>query len=121
MTVGQRLADEVAHFGGSWGFILIFAVFLIAWMALNTFAILAHPPDPYPFIFLNLILSCIAALQAPIIMMSQNRHSMKDRLAADLDYQVNIKAEHAVQQLHRKIDELRVMILQERASTPRRG
>lgn len=116
MTFGERVADGVARFGGSWTFIIIFGVFLLCWMALNTVWILTKPPDPFPYIFLNLILSCIAALQAPVIMMSQNRQSIKDRLQADLDYQVNIKAEHAIQQLHRKIDELRATLLQRRAA-----
>ncbi len=120
MTMAERIADEVARFGGSWTFIIIFGVLLFAWMGLNTYRVLAHPPDPFPFIFLNLILSCVAAIQAPIIMMSQNRHSMKDRLQADMDYRVNIKAEIAVQQLHRKVDELRVMLLQQRTTAARR-
>lgn len=121
MTFGERVADGVARFGGSWTFIIIFGVFLLCWMTLNTVWLFTHllhsqPTDPFPYIFLNLILSCIAALQAPVIMMSQNRQSIKDRLQADLDYQVNIKAEHAIQQLHRKIDELRTTLLQRRAA-----
>jgi CRP/FNR family cyclic AMP-dependent transcriptional regulator len=116
MTVGARLADGVAHFGGSWGFILLFFFFLLVWMFVNTTWLLRRPLDPFPYIFLNLMLSCIAAVQAPIIMMSQNRHSLKDRLQADMDYQVNIRAEHAVQQLHRKSDELRAMLLQEQVA-----
>jgi CRP/FNR family cyclic AMP-dependent transcriptional regulator len=116
MTFGERIADGVARFGGSWTFILIFGVFLLCWMAVNTAWVLTRPPDPFPYIFLNLILSCVAAMQAPVIMMSQNRQSIKDRLQADLDYQVNIKAEHAIQQLHRKIDELRATLLQRRAA-----
>ena len=116
MTFGERVADGVARFGGSWTFIIIFGGFLLFWVGLNTAWILTRPPDPFPYIFLNLILSCIAALQAPVIMMSQNRQSLKDRLQADLDYQVNIKAEHAIQQLHRKIDELRATLLQRRAA-----
>jgi uncharacterized membrane protein len=107
MTFGERIADAVARFGGSWTFIICFGVFLALWMGLNTAFFIAQPPDPYPYIFLNLILSCIAALQAPIIMMSQNRQAAKDRVAADQDFQVNIKAEFAIQQLHRKIDDLR--------------
>ncbi len=106
MTFGQRVADLVARFGGSWTFIILFGGFLLAWAVVNTTLVLAHPLDPYPYIFLNLILSCIAALQAPIIMMSQNRQAAKDRLQADQDYAVNLKAEFAVQQLHRKLDEL---------------
>ena len=116
MTFGERVADGVARFGGSWTFIIIFGSFLLFWVGLNTAWILTRPPDPFPYIFLNLILSCIAALQAPVIMMSQNRQSIKDRLQADLDYQVNIKSEHAIQQLHRKIDELRATLLQRRSA-----
>jgi len=112
MGVGERIADIVARFGGSWTFILCFGAFIVAWAAVNSVLVLARPPDPYPYIFLNLILSCIAALQAPVIMMSQNRQAAKDRLQADLDYQVNLKAEFAVQQLHRKLDELRAGLLQ---------
>jgi CRP/FNR family transcriptional regulator, cyclic AMP receptor protein len=114
MTWGERIADLVARFGGSWTFIIFFLVFLVLWMIVNTVWILTAPPDPYPYIFLNLILSCIAALQAPVIMMSQNRQASKDRLQADQDYQVNIKAEFAIQQLHRKLDEMRASQLQHR-------
>ncbi len=114
MTFGQRVADIVARFGGSWTFIICFGTFLLAWMAVNSILLLHNPPDPYPYIFLNLILSCIAALQAPIIMMSQNRQAMKDRLQVDQDYQVNIKAEFAIQQIHRKLDELRAGMIQHR-------
>jgi CRP/FNR family transcriptional regulator, cyclic AMP receptor protein len=114
MTVGERVADLVARFGGSWTFIISFGVFLALWMAINTAWLLAAPPDPFPYIFLNLILSCLAALQAPVIMMSQNRQATKDRLQADQDYQVNIKAEFAIQQLHRKLDEMRASLTQHR-------
>ena len=112
MTFGERVADMVARFGGSWTFIIWFGVFLVAWAAVNTVLLVVRPPDPYPFVFLNLILSCIAALQAPIIMMSQNRQAAKDRLQADQDFQVNVKAEFAIQQLHRKIDDLRASLAQ---------
>ncbi len=115
MTFGERIADLVARFGGSWTFILIFTGFLFVWAVVNTTLFLVHPVDPYPYIFLNLILSCIAALQAPIIMMSQNRQATKDRLQADQDYQVNLKAEFAVQQLHRKLDELLASVTQRRS------
>ena len=114
MTLGQKVADLVARFGGSWVFIISFCVFLLLWMAVNTAYILQSPPDPYPYIFLNLILSCIAALQAPIIMMSQNRQAVKDRLQADQDFQINIKAEFAIQQIHRKLDELRAGLIHHR-------
>lgn len=112
LTLGQRVADSVSRFGGSWTFILIFLFFMAAWTAVNTAWVLRRPPDPYPFIFLNLVLSMLAAIQAPIIMMSQNRQSMHDRLRADLDYEVNVKAELAIQQLHRKLDELRALVLE---------
>lgn len=105
-TVGERLADRVAAVGGSWGFIIIFFVILVVWMLLNT-DVLAHwnlAFDPYPYIFLNLMLSMVAALQAPVIMMSQNRQSAKDRVAASLDYEVNLRAELELLRLHEKID-----------------
>lgn len=109
MTAGQRLADRVAVFGGSWKFILIFLLMLVAWIVLNTLVLthLAAPFDPYPFIFLNLILSMLAALQAPVIMMSQNRYAAKDRIAAAHDYEVNLKSELEILALHQKIDTLR--------------
>lgn len=103
-TVGQRLADAVATFGGSWKFIIFFGAALIGWVALNSYVILLRPFDPYPFILLNLILSCLAAIQAPIIMMSQNRQEVKDRLRSEYDYQVNLKAEIEIRQLHTKLD-----------------
>ena len=107
LTFGQRLADKVAEFGGSWTFIIIFAGMLLAWCALNTFILLNRAFDPYPYIFLNLMLSTIAAVQAPLIMMSQNRQSAKDRLVAQHDYEVNMKAEIEIMALHEKIDDLR--------------
>lgn len=106
MTLGQRVADRVASFGGSWIFISIFGVFMLVWVTLNTTALFRNHFDPYPFILLNLFLSMIAAIQAPVIMMSQNRQSSKDRLKADLDYDVNLKAELEVAQLHRKVDNM---------------
>jgi uncharacterized membrane protein len=120
LKLGDRVADRVARFGGSWTFIIGFMVFLLLWMAGNTAWLLSAPPDPYPYIFLNLILSCIAALQAPVIMMSQNRQGMKDRLQADQEFQINVKAEIAVQQLHRKIDDLRSSVLQLQARGARK-
>ena len=107
LTFGERLADRVATIGGSWRFIGGFTVFLIIWMIINSFVLAAHAFDPYPFILLNLILSCLAALQAPIIMMSQNRQAEIDRLQAQNDYEVNIKAELEILQLHEKINQLR--------------
>ena len=107
LTVGQRLADRIAIFGGSWTFILIFLLVLLAWIMLNTIVLARKPFDPYPYIFLNLILSMLAALQAPVIMMSQNRYAAKDRVAAEHDYEVNLKAELEILALHKKIDTLR--------------
>lgn len=105
LTPGQRIADAVAAFGGSWTFIIIFLSAMTLWMLLN--ALERTPFDPFPFILLNLILSCLAALQAPVIMMSQNRQSAKDRLDAQHDYEVNLKAELEVLGLHTKLDALR--------------
>jgi CRP/FNR family transcriptional regulator, cyclic AMP receptor protein len=106
MTLGERVADKVATFGGSWTFIFIFAAVMLVWVTLNTAAFFSNHFDPYPFILLNLFLSMIAAIQAPVIMMSQNRQSAKDRLKADADYEVNLKAELEVAQLHRKLDNI---------------
>lgn len=108
LTFGQRLADNVAKFGGSWTFIILFGTVLIAWVLLNGFLAMSHTAfDPYPYILLNLFLSMLASVQAPIILMSQNRQSIKDRLDAAHDYQVNLKAELEILSLHEKIDELR--------------
>lgn len=106
-TLGDRLADRVAGLGGSWAFIIGFLVFLACWAAFNIIVGKAHALDPYPFVFLNLILSMLAALQAPIIMMSQNRQSDKDRLMATHDYEVNLKAEIEIMALHEKVDAVR--------------
>jgi uncharacterized membrane protein len=106
LTFGERLADRVAAVGGSWGFIIGFGVFLGAWALVNTVVLAAHAFDPFPFIFLNLMLSMLAALQAPIIMMSQNRQAAKDRLEARLDYETNLRAEAQIEELHAKIDSL---------------
>jgi len=105
-TLGERVADRVAEVGGSWTFILCFGVVLVVWMVVNTF-LLARAFDPYPYILLNLVLSCLAAVQAPIIMMSQNRQAAVDRMRAENDYQVNVKAELEVLQIHEKLDVLR--------------
>ena len=107
LSVGERLADSVARFGGSWQFITFFACLLLAWTGFNTLASPAATFDPYPFIFLNLLLSMIAALQAPVIMMSQNRQAARDRFAAARDYEVNLKAESDIIGLHEKLDALR--------------
>ena len=106
LTVGQRISDRIATFGGSWTFILTFLGILVIWILANTIFLMTRPFDPYPFILLNLVLSCIAALQAPVIMMSQNRQESKDRLRATSDYQVNLKAELEIRHLHQKIDHL---------------
>jgi uncharacterized membrane protein len=105
-TRGQRWADRIASFGGSWRFISIFGLFLLGWMMLNVILMHDHGFDPYPFILLNLILSCLAAIQAPVIMMSQNRQEDKDRDRAKNDYMVNLKSELEVRMLHEKIDHL---------------
>ena len=105
-TFGERVADQIARFGGSWHFILSFGAFLLLWLLANTLLWTLHPPDPYPFILLNLILSCIAALQAPVIMMSQNRQEARDRKRAEQDYQINLKAELEIRHLHEKVDHL---------------
>ena len=106
ITFGQKLADKVAEFGGSWGFIIFFMSFLVVWILLNVFWLSNHGFDPYPFILLNLILSCIAAIQAPVIMMSQNRQEEKDRERAKKDYKINLKSELEIRELHEKIDHL---------------
>jgi uncharacterized membrane protein len=106
LTIGERIADKVAIFGGSWMFIIIFFIFILLWMLINAFLLLNRPFDPYPFILLNLILSCLAAIQAPIIMMSQNRLESKDRARSKNDYLVNLKAELEVRQLHEKLDHI---------------
>ena len=106
ITFVQKLADKVAEFGGSWGFIIFFMTFLVAWILLNVFWLSHHGFDPYPFILLNLILSCIAAIQAPVIMMSQNRQEEKDRERSKKDYKINLKSELEIRELHEKIDHL---------------
>lgn len=106
MTLGERLSDRLADFGGSWTFISIFMGMLIIWMGINTFILLAKPFDPYPYILLNLVLSCLAAIQAPVILMSQNRQEARDRLRAEHDYEINLKAEIEIRKLHEKMDHL---------------
>jgi uncharacterized membrane protein len=103
-TFGERVADNLARFGGSWSFLLTFAAVLVVWIVFNSIALLAKPFAPYPFILLNLVLSCLAAVQAPVIMMSQNRQEAKDRLRAQKDYQINLKAELEIRSLHDKLD-----------------
>ena len=104
LTFGQQIADKVAMFGGSWTFIISFGVFIVIWITLNAFWLANRSFDPYPFILLNLILSCLAALQAPVIMMSQNRQEEKDRDRAKKDYMINLKSELEIRTLHEKID-----------------
>jgi len=106
LTVGQRVADHVAAFGGSWTFIILFSAIVAVWIVLNSIALLKHKFDPYPYILLNLVLSTLAAFQAPVIMMSQNRQASKDRIKSDLDFEVNRKAELEVAHLHRKLDRM---------------
>jgi len=107
LSLGERLADRVAEFGGSWTFIVIFGLILVAWVLLNSWILVGSAFDPFPFVFLNLILSMLAAIQAPVIMMSQNRYAAKDRLAAAHDYEVNLKAELEIMALHDKLDQIR--------------
>ena len=106
LTYGQRISDKVATFGGSWLFIISFMSFLVVWILFNFFILHNNGYDPYPFILLNLILSCVAALQAPIIMMSQNRQEEKDRARAKKDYMINLKSELEIRILHEKIDHI---------------
>jgi uncharacterized membrane protein len=113
LTQGQRVSDKVARFGGSWTFIIIFSVILIIWIIYNSLLPKAEQFDPYPFILMNLVLSCVAAMQAPIIMMSQNRQEEKDRIRAENDYLINMKAELEVRSLHQKMD----LLLEEQIKT----
>ncbi|MGA8006580.1 MAG: DUF1003 domain-containing protein [Burkholderiales bacterium] len=106
LTLGQRAADRIASFGGSWVFIALFALVMLCWMLLNSWVLAARPFDPYPYILLNLVLSCLAAIQAPVIMMSQKRQEARDRQRSLRDYQVNLKAELEIRHLHQKIDHL---------------
>jgi uncharacterized membrane protein len=106
LSLGERLADQIADFGGSWTFISLFGSFILIWIVINTIVLIVRPFDPYPFILLNLLLSCLAALQAPIIMMSQNRQEARDRLRSENDYRVNLKAELEIRHLHEKLDHL---------------
>jgi uncharacterized membrane protein len=106
LSPGDRLSDTIASFGGSWRFIILFGAVILVWISLNAVFLVRKPFDPYPFILLNLVLSCIAALQAPVIMMSQNRQESRDRLRSQNDYQVNMKAELEIRQLHEKVDHL---------------
>jgi len=118
-TLGDRIADSVARFGGSWSFIISFGVVLVAWVLVNTaFVVIrrgdGQPFDPYPFILLNLVLSMLAALQAPVIMMSQNRQDARDRIRSELDYQVNVKAEHEILELLERVEALQRLVAEDR-------
>ncbi len=106
LTFGERLSDRIAEFGGSWKFLIIFGGVLFVWIAINGVVLVTRAFDPFPFILLNLILSCLAAVQAPVIMMSQNRAEARDRLRAENDYKINLKAELEIRHLHEKIDHL---------------
>jgi uncharacterized membrane protein len=112
ITFGQKISDKIASFGGSWPFIILFFIFLSLWIALNMYFAIGKSFDPYPFILLNLILSCIASIQAPVIMMSQRRQETRDRSRSEHDYQVNLKAELEIRQLHEKLDHLIVHQMQ---------
>jgi uncharacterized membrane protein len=117
LTYGQKVADSIARIGGSWTFIISFLVFLLLWTVGNTILLSRHAFDPYPYIFLNLVLSMLAAIQAPVIMMSQNRQSEHDRIDAEHDYEVNLKAEIEIMALHEKLDSMRtqeIMVILER-------
>lgn len=104
LSQGQKLSDRIAHFGGSWRFILLFVAIIVVWIGYNVIAIVKKQFDPYPFILMNLLLSCVAALQAPVIMMSQNRQEEKDRMQSENDYLINLKAEVGVRSLHQEMD-----------------
>ena len=106
LTFGERLSDRIAEFGGSWKFLITFGVVIVVWIGANAVLLATRAFDPYPFILLNLILSCLAAVQAPVIMMSQNRAEARDRLRAENDYKINLKAELEIRNLHEKIDHL---------------
>lgn len=106
LKIGEKIADGVAAFGGSWKFIIMFFCVLLGWILLNVVLLITKPFDPYPFILLNLILSCLAAIQAPVIMMSQNRQEKKDRIRSENDYKVNLKSEIEIRTLHEKVDHL---------------
>lgn len=113
ITSGQKISDKVARFGGSWKFIILFGLVFFAWIIFNVLALGVYKFDPYPFILMNLILSCVAALQAPIILMSQNRQEEKDRMRGENDYMINLKAEMQIRSLHQKMD----LLLEEQIKT----
>ena len=106
LTFGERMADKIAEFGGSWYFLGIFSIVFLFWIVMNTIFLMQKPFDPYPFILLNLVLSCLAAVQAPVILMTQNREAAKDRMRSESDYRINLKAELGIRHLHAKMDQL---------------
>jgi len=120
LTLGERVADMVAVFGGSWTFIGVFGAAMLGWMVLNSVVLVQRALDPFPYMLLNLSLSTLAALQAPVIMMSQNRQAAKDRVRAEHDYEINLKSEIEISQIHRKLDELREVRWTELVATQRR-
>ncbi len=109
-SLGQRAADIIAGFGGSWNFISLLFVFLLLWIGLNSWLLIARPYDPYPYILLNLVLSTLAAIQAPVILMAQNRQTERDRVQAKYDYQINRKAEREIQSIKVELGEIKVMV-----------
>ena len=106
LTLGERMADRIAKFAGSWSFLILFGCVVLIWAIVNSKLVFDDPVDPFPYVFLNLILGCIASIQAPIIMMSQNRESQKDRLKSENDYLINLKSEIILEDLHMKVDEI---------------
>lgn len=106
LTLGERMADQIAKFAGSWSFLALFSCVILIWAIMNSKLVFDNPLDPFPYVFLNLVLGCLAAIQAPIIMMSQNRESQKDRLRSENDYLINLKSEIILEDLHIKIDEI---------------
>jgi uncharacterized membrane protein len=106
IKIGDKISDKVASFGGSWKFLIIFFSILFVWILVNSLYLVLQPFDPYPYILMNLILSCLAAVQAPIIMMSQNRQEIKDRIRSENDYKINLKSEIEIRTLHEKVDHL---------------
>ena len=115
-TAGQRAADRLAKLAGSWTFVISFAVFIFIWIVINAVILLSRAFDPFPFILLNLLLSCLAAIKAPLIMMSQNRQEEKDRQRAQNDYKVNLKTEVIIRDIHDQLDEVRLMVKQLQAA-----
>ena len=114
LTLGQKTADFLSHWGGSWPFIGTLTLFLIAWMGLNTYLVLIGTWDPYPFILLNLFLSCLATFQAPVILMSQNRSAERDRTRAEYDYLINRKAEREIEDMQKDLEEIKKLIIKKR-------